>query len=258
MIFGTNVTCIGDYAFCQCIMLTSVDIPTNVTSIGSDSFAACVSLGAMRIPDNVTSIGEYAFSSCLGLTQFNTGNGLSEVSSYMLYGCGSLTNLTLGTNVVNIDGEAFEGCNFASIVIPQSVAGIGGYDAFGFCYNLKGVYFQGNAPLYGWSSFFDDNNPTIYYFPGTSGWDSPFDGLTTVPWLPLMQINTANFASQTNHFGFNITWIPGQQVIVKACTNLLNPVWQPISTNTLTGGTSYFSDTQCTNYPRRFYRVDSP
>jgi hypothetical protein len=50
----------------------------------------------------------------------------------------------------------------------------------------------------------------------------------------------------------------GQTVIVDACTNLSNPVWQPVQTNTFTTGSAYFSDPQWTNYPNRFYRLRSP
>jgi hypothetical protein len=41
-------------------------------------------------------------------------------------------------------------------------------------------------------------------------------------------------------------------------TNLANPTWYPLQTNTLTGGSFYFSDPQWTNYPGRFYRIRSP
>jgi hypothetical protein len=62
---------------------------------------------------------------------------------------------------------------------------------------------------------------------------------------------------QTNQFGFNINWATGQTVAVEACTNLANPAWQPVQTNTLMTGTAYFSDPQWTNYPNRFYRLRS-
>jgi len=61
---------------------------------------------------------------------------------------------------------------------------------------------------------------------------------------------------QTNRFGFTISWATNISVVVEACTNLAD--WQPVQTNTLTGGTSYFSDPQWTNYPRRYYRLRSP
>src|ERR1035437_8096198 len=59
-------------------------------------------------------------------------------------------------------------------------------------------------------------------------------------------------------FGFNITGDSNMVVVVEVCTNLSNPAWQPVQTNTLTGGTSNFSDPQWTNYPGRFYRLRSP
>jgi hypothetical protein len=46
---------------------------------------------------------------------------------------------------------------------------------------------------------------------------------------------------------------------VVACTNLANPVWLPVSTNTLSGSSpSSFSDPQWTNYPNRYYRFSAP
>ena len=50
----------------------------------------------------------------------------------------------------------------------------------------------------------------------------------------------------------------GLTVVVEACTNLHNPVWSPVATNTLAGDSSYFSDPQSSNYPARFYRLRSP
>jgi hypothetical protein len=47
-------------------------------------------------------------------------------------------------------------------------------------------------------------------------------------------------------------------LVVEACTNLANPIWSPLATNTLSNGSSYFSDPQWTNYPTRFYRLRSP
>jgi hypothetical protein len=63
---------------------------------------------------------------------------------------------------------------------------------------------------------------------------------------------------QTNRIGFIISWATNISVVVEACTDLANPVWIPVSTNTLTGGSSYFSDPQWTNHPTRFYRLRAP
>ena len=149
-----------------------------------------------------------------------------------------------------------------SITIPNSVTSIGDY-AFYDCTSLAQVYFQGNAPSVGSSVFQYDNKPTAFYFPGTTGWVafSQNTGISIFPWFlpnPLILNNGTNFGVQTNGFGFIISWATNIPVVVEACADISNPVWQPVSTNTLTSGTSYFSDSQWTNYPGRFYRLRSP
>ena len=107
--------------------------------------------------------------------------------------------------------------------------------------------------------FDGDNHATVYYLPGTTGWEgfALLTGLPTLLWLPQVQ-SDASFGVQTNQFGFNITWASGQVVVVEACTDLANPVWSAVETNTLTDGSCYFSDPDWTNYHGRFYRLRSP
>jgi len=59
-------------------------------------------------------------------------------------------------------------------------------------------------------------------------------------------------------FGFNFTGPADATIVVEASTDLSNPVWIPVGTNTLTGGSSFFSDPRWTNYSTRFYRLRSP
>ncbi|HRI12582.1 MAG TPA: hypothetical protein PLX89_06200 [Verrucomicrobiota bacterium] len=63
------------------------------------------------------------------------------------------------------------------------------------------------------------------------------------------------FGVGADGFGFLISWAPDASVVVEAGPDLAAPVWSPVSTNTLTSGTSQFTDPQWTNYPNRFYRV---
>jgi hypothetical protein len=163
----------------------------------------------------------------------------------------------IGDSVTSITGWAFIGCqNLSNITIPNSVTNIGSY-AFCGCYSLTKAYFSGNAPS-GDSTIFSGESGTAYYLPGTTGWSSMFGGWPTAPWLPQIQTHDKGFGVRTNQFGFNINWASDQTVVVEACTNLANPVWNPVTTNTLTSGTNYFSDPNWTNYPSRFYRISSP
>ena len=130
-----------------------------------------------------------------------------------------------------------------------------GAGAFFNLINLASVHFEGNAPVS--NGAFNNDTTTAWYLPGTTGWDVSFDGLPTALWLPQVQTD-ASLGIRTNQFGFNINWASDQTVVVEASTDLSNPVWTPVSTNTLTAGASYFSDTQWTNFPNRYYRLRSP
>lgn len=88
---------------------------------------------------------------------------------------------------------------------------------------------------------------------GSAGSGAVF-GLAIAP-----QIQTsASFGVQTNQFGFNLTGYSNQVIIVEASTNLTGSNWVPVQTNTVGSGATFFSDTNWTNYPGRFYRLRSP
>jgi hypothetical protein len=97
---------------------------------------------------------------------------------------------------------------------------------------------------------------TTYYLPGTTGWAAGW--YPSVLWNPQIQTTDASFGVHTNQFGFTITGSSNLVIVVEACSNLANPVWQSIQTNMLTSDSSYFSDPQFTNYHARFYRLSPP
>lgn len=68
---GKSVTSIGNWAFYNCIRLTSITIPNSATIIGSNAFSGCSGLDSIEIPDSVVSIGVGAFEGCSGLTSIN-------------------------------------------------------------------------------------------------------------------------------------------------------------------------------------------
>jgi BspA type Leucine rich repeat region (6 copies) len=271
---GTNVTSIGDYAF-EGSQVTSITIPASVTNIQYQAFDYCLKQTSITvdtnnpayssvdgilfdksqttliqypadkagasytIPASVTSVMEFAVSQCANLTSITIPNSVTSIQDYAFYGCTSLTNVTIGT----------------------SVTSLGSY-AFFYCTKLTGVYFQGNSPIPNndTSVFYLDNTGIVYYLPGTTGWGATFGGWPTAQWYqPQPQILSSDngLGVQSSGFGFTISWATNTSVVVEAATNLANPVWVPVSTNTLTGGTSSFSDPQWTNYPGRYYRISS-
>jgi hypothetical protein len=191
----------------------------------------------------------------------NNGDGTAAITQYTGPG-GSVTIPTKfgGLTVTSIGDYAFFTCtSLNSVTIPNSVTGIS-TGAFSYCSSLTSVCFAGNAPTPSNDSFvfYGDDKAAVYYQPGTTGWDATFDGLPTALWLPQAQTSDGTFGVQSNQFGFNIDWASGRVVVVEVATNLANPVWSPVSTNTLTDSCCYFCDPQWTNSPGRFYRLRSP
>jgi hypothetical protein len=204
-------------------------------------------------------LGVGAFAGCSALTNVNILNGLKIIPRDAFTFCTSLTNIAIPDSVTTIELNAFGVCDaLISIFLPSSVTNLA-TSAFNFCPNLSEVYFGGNAPsLVGVDVFYASPDVTVYYLPGSTGWDTMLSDAQTTLWLPQMQPVIAGSGAQTSQFGFNINWAAGQMVIVEATTNLVSPDWQPIHTNSLVTGTAYFSDAQGTNYPSRFYRLRSP
>lgn len=291
VVISYGVITIGDKAFSGC-PLTSVTIPSSVSSIGGQAFEDCPALlainvdsanayyasldgvlfdksqrvliqcpggkaGSYTIPPNVRSIGNYAFASCANVASVTIPGTVFSIGNCAFIWCGSLTNVTISNGVTSIGYDAFEVCiNLTNVIIPKSVTTIHTY-AFANCTNLRSVYFEGNPPS-AIRTFFQGPNPTIYCLPGTTGWDTAFPGCPTAFWTlpwPVILDGGPNFGLQTNGFGFTISWLTNIPVVVEACTNPAHAVWLPVSTNTLTGGLSIFSDPDWTNFPARFYRV---
>jgi hypothetical protein len=232
-------------------------IPASVNTIGDGAFWGCSSLTNATLFDGLANIANQAFFSC-GLTAITIPNSVTNIGDYAFWSCFSLTNVTIGNGVISIGAYAFANCALTSVTFPNSVTSIGD-SAFDDCFGLKGIFFSGNAPTsVGVSIFTWDPNDPVYYLSVMTGWGAWFGGRPTALWLPAMQTGGAGSGVQTNQFGFNINWASGQTVVVEACTNLANPDWRPVQTNTLTTGSAYFSDPQWTNYPGRFYRLRSP
>ncbi|HWX23079.1 MAG TPA: hypothetical protein VN578_24520 [Candidatus Binatia bacterium] len=120
-------------------------------------------------------------------------------------------------------------------------------------YDFSGQSFD-NFSLEGKAKFSHGDDAEAHHPRGNAGWDLTVEVRPTAPEKAQAQA----VGTPANLFGFTITGTNNQVVVVEACTNLADPVWIPVGTNILTGGSSYFSDPQWTKYPGRFYRLRTP
>ena len=280
VIIGNSVTNFGAFAFYNCSALTRVTIGNSVTSIGELAFYACNSLANMTIPDSVRNIGYEAFWNCRSLTNVLIGQGVTNIEESAFFGCNRLNSVSIGNSVTNIGASAFGACNsLTKVPLPNSVRNIGelafnnctnltsvtlpnsvktiGANAFAGCTRLLSVTFEGNAPPEPFT-LFQNATPRVYYLPGATGWGSAYAGRPALLWNPTASTAAPGFGFKDGVFGFNITGTLGISVIVEASRDLAQTAWTPISTNTLTGGPSYFTDSSSTANAKSFYRFRTP
>ena len=147
-----SVTFIGDWAFNNCTVLTSITIPNSVVSIGDYAFSGCAELASVTIPNSVTTIGNSTFLNCLGLTSIFIPNSVTSIGGAVFSGCDGLTTINVDDEnkyYKSIDGVLFNfdattlvqypiGNSRTTYIIPNSVASIGG-SAFNGCDSLISV-----------------------------------------------------------------------------------------------------------------------
>jgi hypothetical protein len=283
---------IGTVAFAYCHGLTGMSIPASVQFIGSGPFANCGGLesidvdvsnanytsikgvlfdelqtallqypagrpGSYTIPNTVESIQLWAFTGAR-LTDIEISDGVTVIPYQCFLGCDLLASVRLPSSLTEIDSMAFDYCySLVNVTIPGSVAYIGDF-AFQACPELAGVYFGGNAPRLGQNVFSANNNATLYYLPGYSGWMDSLGDIPAVLWNPQIQTSSPDFGVVANQFGFTITGTKDIPIVVEASAAVPSTAWVPLQTCTLTNGSLHFSDPTWRNYPTRLYRIRSP
>lgn len=91
---------IKDLAFCNCTLLSNVELPSNLKKIegvydelhdSGCAFGCCRSLKEILIPDGATSIGFNAFWECTGLEKITIPKSVVTIDESAFYDCKNLT-----------------------------------------------------------------------------------------------------------------------------------------------------------------------
>ena len=137
---------------------TDLVLPDYITKIYQYAFRNCISLTSVVIGDSVTSIGDYAFSNCNGLTSVVIGAKVISIGEYAFYNCDSLTSVVIPDSVISIGCSAFYNCDrLTKVIIGDSVEAIGA-QAFFECRSLANVTFEDTSTWYRTTSSSDWQN----------------------------------------------------------------------------------------------------
>jgi hypothetical protein len=274
---GTAVASIGKEAFLQDYNLSELTIPASVKEVGRSAFSGCAGLGSVMFVPGATNIGVAMFAGCSGLTNVTFREGLTVIPGQAFSGAMKLKSVNFPESLVEIGFSAFAGSGLEELVIkpPVRAIGAGAFEyneqlktvvlpatlesldswAFGGCYNLRSVFFTGDAPN-GYGQFSLSSNAIAYYLEGRAGWGATMGGAQTRLWNP----RAANTASDLGFFGDQFRIIasapPGLTVVTEACEHLGQP-WTPVATNSLASDSFTVADPSPIE-PSRFYRMRVP
>ena len=165
LIIDDGVTNIGDAAFWDYPLLTSVSIPNSVTSIGDYAFARS-GFTSITIPNAVTSIGVFAFEG-LDITSVTIPENVASMGVGAFSDCANLD--TVYYNAVNCTTIAtempprFEGCTaFSTLMIGDKVTKIPA-NMFYECLALTSIHCDATTPpVVGTNGLITWSNTPIY------------------------------------------------------------------------------------------------
>ena len=124
---GDGVTTIENYAFYDCINLTSITFPTgSLTTIGEFAFYG-TKLVTVAIPNSVTDMGESIFVDCASLTGVTLPiNGtINSVPQGTFVRCTGLRSITIPSNYIEISEDAFIFAGLKTVTLNEGLQDIG-------------------------------------------------------------------------------------------------------------------------------------
>lgn len=108
--YFTAMTRIQGYAFAECKILTTLQLPDNLLEIEFRAFGNCANLTKIELPDGITHLNGDTFIGCGNLSKVHLSERLEYVGSRAFYTCATLSEILIPDGVTVIEGDAFVGC----------------------------------------------------------------------------------------------------------------------------------------------------
>ena len=133
-----TVTEIAEYAFQNCELLGSIDLPNTVVAINNFAFFGATNLQSIDIPESVVSIGDGAFRKS-GLTSLTVPATVQSIGMNLCYECADLVTVKIYAPIAEIGQLAFSRCTkLESVTLPSTLTTIN-WQAFWNCSSLQEI-----------------------------------------------------------------------------------------------------------------------
>ncbi len=214
VVVNEGITVLGDYAFYNCVALTSVQLPSTLTAINGmgtmetsyGCFQNCTALKLITLPNNLETIGTCAFKGCTSLRLIKFPDSLKELSYGAFCDCTSLATVTFGEGITNTGRNAFYNSGVKKINFSSTVTTIDSWCFFNT--KIVSVEIPEQITSIGTRSFADCvfiTDATVYNrdceFKGITGED-PFNGSNQELTIHGYNGSTAEVYATTHNYAF--------------------------------------------------------
>lgn len=126
VVFGPDITGIGNYAFCYSNSLQSVEIPETVAVLGKGVFMGCSALESATLPSSVNRANESMFANCKKLKNVTLSPVTQSIGKEAFTQCSSLEEITFPATLKTIDEGAFAMCtSLKKAILPEGFTTLG-------------------------------------------------------------------------------------------------------------------------------------
>lgn len=147
MALPAGITAVGDSAFRESNLLTTLTLAPETQEIGDHGFEQCKWLETVCGTSGVKRIGAMAFSGCVRLKRLEDLSGLLSLGERAFENCTSLEEMILPEGLEEIPRRAFFRCHqLKRVYLPSTLKRIG-QEAFAYCYELPELRLSDNLEI---------------------------------------------------------------------------------------------------------------